>query len=75
MQVFIKTLKYYMKYIYYLKANNLASAGDYAGARRMSNNAKKLIITSVVIGIIGLAVYVALQVVVINESYRSSNSY
>jgi hypothetical protein len=51
----------------YFQANYFANAGDYAGARRMSDNAKKLMITSVFIGIILLVIFVSLKLILYND--------
>ncbi|XP_060576731.1 proline-rich transmembrane protein 1-like [Ruditapes philippinarum] len=48
--------------IYYAdEANRLANAGNYPGARKMSDNAKKLIITSVIVGMIWTILVVVLR--------------
>ncbi|XP_060576726.1 proline-rich transmembrane protein 2-like [Ruditapes philippinarum] len=47
------------------EANYFANAGDYAGARRMSDNAKKLMITSVFIGIIFVGHFCVLEIDII----------
>ncbi|XP_045205348.2 trafficking regulator of GLUT4 1-like isoform X4 [Mercenaria mercenaria] len=50
--------------IYYAnEANNLAGVGDYEGSRRMSDNARKLVITSVILGIIAITLSVVLRIV------------
>lgn len=59
--------------IYYAnEANNLARVGDFDGARRMSDNARRLMVTSVIVGIILVILFVVLRLTVY-ESYNSSS--
>ncbi|XP_045205349.1 proline-rich transmembrane protein 1-like [Mercenaria mercenaria] len=55
--------------IYYAnEANNLAGVGDYEGARRMADNARKLMITSVIVGVIVITLSIVLRVVLYDNN-------
>ncbi|XP_045205361.1 proline-rich transmembrane protein 1-like [Mercenaria mercenaria] len=56
--------------IYYAaQASRLAAEGDMAAATSMSNNARNLMISSIVIGVIWIALVIVLQVVVYSNTY------
>lgn len=52
------------------QANSLAAQGDMEGATRMSNNARNLMISSIVIGVIWITLVIVLRVVVYSSTYN-----
>lgn len=62
--------------IYYAsRANTLAAEGDMAEATRMSNNARNLMITSVVIGVAWIILVIVLRLVVFATTTSYSYEY
>ncbi|XP_060574711.1 uncharacterized protein LOC132732327 isoform X2 [Ruditapes philippinarum] len=59
--------------IYYAnEANNLARDGDYEGARKMSDMARRLMVASVIVGVISLF-FAVVKCLTVYESYKSSS--